>query len=72
MSQFHSSRPDCNLYASWVRFYLCEFYKRMNALITLCFHGHRFLQTKKYCVLLYIKEKILKKLSKQQVCSRLS
>ncbi|KAF2546825.1 hypothetical protein F2Q70_00020630 [Brassica cretica] len=44
MSQFHSSRPDCNLYASWVR----------------------FLQTKKYCVLLYIKEKILKKLSKQQ------
>ncbi|CAN6865028.1 unnamed protein product [Brassica oleracea var. botrytis] len=58
MSQFHSSRPDCNLYASWVR---------MNALITLCFHGHRFLQTKKYCVLLYIKEKILKKLSKQQI-----
>uniref|UniRef100_A0A0D3AYI2 Uncharacterized protein n=2 Tax=Brassica oleracea TaxID=3712 RepID=A0A0D3AYI2_BRAOL len=45
MSQFHSSRPDCNLYASWVR----------------------FLQTKKYCVLLYIKEKILKKLSKQQL-----
>ncbi|KAG5412344.1 hypothetical protein IGI04_008663 [Brassica rapa subsp. trilocularis] len=64
MSQFHRSRPDCNLCASWVRFYL---YKRMNALITLCFHGHMFLQTKKYCVLLYIKEKILKKLSKQQL-----
>ncbi|KAH0923471.1 LOW QUALITY PROTEIN: hypothetical protein HID58_023489, partial [Brassica napus] len=58
MSQFHRSRPDCNLCASWVR---------MNALITLCFHGHMFLQTKKYCVLLYIKEKILKKLSKQQL-----
>ena len=25
MAQFHSSRPDCNLYAFWVRFYLCAF-----------------------------------------------
>ncbi|CAN7090868.1 unnamed protein product [Brassica rapa subsp. narinosa] len=44
-----------------------SFMSQMNALITLCFHGHMFLQTKKYCVLLYIKEKILKKLSKQQL-----
>ncbi|KAF3590228.1 hypothetical protein DY000_02026002 [Brassica cretica] len=44
MPQFHSSRSDCNLCASWVR----------------------FLQTTKFCVLLDIKEKTLKKLSKQE------
>ncbi|CAF1861390.1 unnamed protein product [Brassica napus] len=69
MPQFHSSRSDCNLCASWVRFCL---YKKMNPLLTLCFHCHRFLQTTKFCVLLDIKEKTLKKLSKQYVCSRLS
>ena len=119
MPQFHSSRSDCNLCASWVRFCLCEFCfyltfrlvklrfkwksclvlsatrepetlafisfwmvldlwfdewldKKMNPLLTLCFHCHRFLQTTKFCVLLDIKEKTLKKLSKQYVCSRLS
>ncbi|KAH0899075.1 hypothetical protein HID58_048643 [Brassica napus] len=45
MPQFHSSRSDCNLCASWVR----------------------FLQTTKFCVLLDIKEKTLKKLSKQAI-----
>ncbi|KAL0650254.1 hypothetical protein Bca4012_003189 [Brassica carinata] len=64
MPQFHSSRSDCNLCASWVRFCL---YKKMNPLLTLCFHCHRFLQTTKFCVLLDIKEKTLKKLSKQYV-----
>ncbi|CAF1702435.1 unnamed protein product [Brassica napus] len=77
MPQFHSSRSDCNLCASWVRFCLCEFcfyltFRLMNPLLTLCFHCHRFLQTTKFCVLLDIKEKTLKKLSKQYVCSRLS
>nr|VDD10766.1 unnamed protein product [Brassica oleracea] len=62
MPQFHSSRSDCNLCASWVRFCLCE----INLKPLLLFHSEWFLQTTKFCVLLDIKEKTLKKLSKQE------
>ncbi|KAH0862946.1 hypothetical protein HID58_080157 [Brassica napus] len=68
MPQFHSSRSDCNLCASWVRFCLSQ---QENLKPLLLFHSEWFLQTTKFCVLLDIKEKTLKKLSKQYVCSRI-
>uniref|UniRef100_A0A0D3DCQ8 Uncharacterized protein n=1 Tax=Brassica oleracea var. oleracea TaxID=109376 RepID=A0A0D3DCQ8_BRAOL len=63
MPQFHSSRSDCNLCASWVRFCLSQ---QENLKPLLLFHSEWFLQTTKFCVLLDIKEKTLKKLSKQE------